>query len=768
MSLSWSCVILITHVGRFHKNNEVTQVARVCIMENVQWAKYVRRACQSAVIAVASFLSGNDPKHREKVQKALECDPCSGIMECKRKYTKFTMPLIWMPREALFGAEPKGIGSRTLGRGSRTPAVPIAGTALVLTNGQRARVEVWDEHEPKLHGSKENERIFLSMELGLRIALRQPWHPVNTMCGPLKSSKAAYPDVVEHCVGYSWIECQSITHHHASMARFDEHGHFREHSMGWATVVDDRTRIHQDFIRERTQGLIGPNVIDPTRDEDVDRIKSLPGALDIERDVDRQGRGSRTPATSSGPGAVASGSQSSTDAPRPPTLTQSTLPTIAEEAPAGGGSRTPADPAEAASEGDVVEPDEEADYRDEASADPMTTALKFSFKGTSHLAEKQELQSFPLATEVEYIYGGCRTGAEMAAITVAASLNLNRGGYAPAWGDKAFCLGGYAPGTHGIETVHPSVPDAEKEVSAWRKTLEHCDGVLIFCWATMTEELLELWYLAQHDFQKHTKVIDVSAGRVHMVGTICEWCNEYHIKRLWITGETEDEVAHPMWRPLTYYLFDEFKPTAQEYKMEPDRDYAQDRDTLPQELDDVIRRGDIYYSLDSDEKDPAAEMGDGGGQTSADPIEADEAMPGADDEASESRTLAKATFLRQDTAKRAGLELKDDRGDDFTQVIDSLPPEHRARINRLLQVEAALGADVIVDLHKAESLSAADVAYASWTSVVALMEKEDAEAVGETRTYLENLRRKVDSIMEARTGSTGSVISRSEGSGGAP
>ena len=35
------------------------------------------------------------------------------------------------------------------------------------------------------------------------------------------------------------------------------------------------------------------------------------------------------------------------------------------------------------------------------------------------------------------------------------------------------------------------------------------------------------------------------------------------------------------------------------------------------------------------------------------------------------------------------------------------------------------------------------------------MEKEDAEAVGETRTYLENLRRKVDSIMEARTGSAG-------------
>ena len=60
--------------------------------------------------------------------------------------------------------------------------------------------------------------------------------------------------------------------------------------------------------------------------------------------------------------------------------------------------------------------------------------------------------------------------------------------------------------------------------------------------------------MAQHDFKRHTKVIDVSAGRKHMVGTICEWCNEYNIKRLWITGETEDDVAHPMWRPLTYYL----------------------------------------------------------------------------------------------------------------------------------------------------------------------------------------------------------------------
>ena len=121
-----------------------------------------------------------------------------------------------------------------------------------------------------------------------------------------------------------------------------------------------------------------------------------------------------------------------------------------------------------------------------SSVDPMTAALKVSFKGTSHLAEKQDLQSFPYATGVEYIYGGCRTGAEMAAITMAACLNLNRGGYAPAWGDDAFRLGGYMPGTHGLSTVHPSVPDAEKEVAAWRKTLEDCDGVLIFCWATMT------------------------------------------------------------------------------------------------------------------------------------------------------------------------------------------------------------------------------------------------------------------------------------------
>ena len=223
------------------------------------------------------------------------------------------MPLIWMPREALFGAEPKGIGSRSLGRGRQTPPVPIAGTALVLTHGQRARVEVWDEPAAKLHGSKNNESLFKSMELGLQIALRQPWHPVNTMFGPLLSSKAAYPDVVEHCPGYSWIECQSITHHHASMAHYDKYGHYREHAHGWSTNVDNRTRVHKDYIRDRKEGLVGPNVIDPTRDEDVDFIKGLPGALGIERDVELQGRGSRTPAASSGPGAVASGSQSSTD-----------------------------------------------------------------------------------------------------------------------------------------------------------------------------------------------------------------------------------------------------------------------------------------------------------------------------------------------------------------------------------------------------------------------------------------------------------------------
>ena len=163
-----------------------------------------------------------------------------------------------------------------------------------------------------------------------------------------------------------------------------------------------------------------------------------------------------------------------------------------------------------------------------------------------------------------------------------------------------------------------------------------------------------------------------------------------------------------------------------------------------------MRMGDVFYSLDQDEEASGTLMGDGGGQSSADPIEGDEAMPDVGDEAGESKTHAEATYLRPGTAKRAGLELKEDLGDEFTQVVDSLPSEHRDRIHRLLQVEAALGADVIVNLHKAKSLSAADVAYASWASVNALLEEEDKAAAGESKAYLENLRKKVDSIMSSR------------------
>ena len=59
----------------FRRNNEVTEVVRVCIMENVQWTNAYVEHARAAVVAVASFLSGSDPKHREKVQKALECGP---------------------------------------------------------------------------------------------------------------------------------------------------------------------------------------------------------------------------------------------------------------------------------------------------------------------------------------------------------------------------------------------------------------------------------------------------------------------------------------------------------------------------------------------------------------------------------------------------------------------------------------------------------------------------------------------------------------------